>query len=267
MSEIDELGVDAASSVLRLTLKRPHRAGAMTPEIVRAMLAALDGAAADDAMRVVVIASEGSNFCSGFDFGRMGGENGDAPPRRTSLHRRIDDGAHRLIERLTTIELPVVGSIRGHASAFGLGLALACDFPIASTTARFTAPFVRRGFTPDSGTSFFLPRLIGLARAKEMLMLGRTLSAEEAKAVGLVTRVVEDESLEAETEVLVEQLAHAATTSIGLTKWLLTANVTSDLPTALRNESLVEDISTSTKDGREGVKAFIEKRAPSFGGR
>lgn len=263
---VEGLRVQRDGAVLRLTIDRPDRRNALTGEHVDELLRVLDEAALDDALRCVVLTGSGGHFCSGMDFGHMQVGNG-APPRRTALHRAIDDGAHRLLARLTTLELPVVGAIRGHASGFGLGLALACDFPVAAESARFSAPFVGRGFTPDSGTTWILPRTIGYARAREVLLLGKRLDATQAQDWGLVARVVPDDDLDNEVEALAAELGAAATTAIGLTKWLLHRTSATDFSDALRHESFVEDLSTATKDGREGVKAFMEKRDPVFEGR
>lgn len=266
MAAIEGLGVETAGGVLRLRLDRPERRNALTPEIVCAMLDALDAASADDGVRAVAITASGPHFCSGMDFRRNVPAGNGAPVRKTWMHRSIDDGPHRLLARLATIELPVVGAVRGHAAGYGLGLALACDFAVTSDTARFTAPFVGLGFTPDSGTSWLLPRAVGVARAREMLMLASSVDATTAECWGLVSRVVRDDDLDEAAEALVLELAAGATTALGLTKWLLHEGAATDLAGALRLESIVEDISTASRDGREGVRAFMEKRAPAFGG-
>jgi 2-(1,2-epoxy-1,2-dihydrophenyl)acetyl-CoA isomerase len=268
MSDVEGLGILRDGGVLRLRLERPHRRNALTTNVILRMISQLEAASIDDGVRVIVIEAAGDHFCAGVDFERpdRGREGGLTAPRLTAMHRAIDRGPHRLVELLARIEVPVVAAVRGHASGLGCGLALTADLTIVSETAKFSAPFVKRGFTPDSGTSFLIPRLTGQARAKEMLLEGRVVDAREAAEWGLITRSVPDDQVEAQLERRVAALADAPTTVIGLTKWLLFNNTGDDIHAALNRESLVEDIATRTADFREGVAAFVAKRPPDFHG-
>lgn len=257
--------VSLNGDVLRFHLNAPSRRNALSLAAVAEMLIRLEEAGRSDEIRAILITAQGEHFCSGMDLGRD--RSAKSPtPRVTATHRGIDYGPHQLIERLAGIELPVVAAVRGHASGLGMSLALSADFVIVSPTAKFTAPFIRRGFTPDSGSTHILPRLIGTTRAKEMLLLGHPVEARQAYAWGMVTRMVDDSELDAKAEELVIELAGGATTSIGLTKRLLEHNASSSLHDALRAESLTEDVATRTKDFREGIVAFLEKRSPQFQG-
>jgi 2-(1,2-epoxy-1,2-dihydrophenyl)acetyl-CoA isomerase len=149
----------------------------------------------------------------------------------------------------------------------GFHLAMASDFCVAASNARFWEPFLARGFTPDSGATWLLPRLIGLARSRQLLMLGRELSGEEAARWGLIHVAVADGDVEAEAEALAQRLSRGPTVALGLTKWLLAASTDTDLPSQLRNEAFALELSSRSEDFREGLAAFRDKRDPVFHGR
>src|SRR5262249_3997693 len=151
----------------------------LTPESVRAIVAALEAAAADDALRAILLAASGPDFCSGADVVAANPDGGERP-RVGNLQRRTAVQAHRLVGLIASIQLPVVCAVRGWAAGLGCQLALAADFTIAADTATFWEPFVARGFTPDSGATWLLPRLVGVARAKELLLLGEKVTGRRA---------------------------------------------------------------------------------------
>jgi 2-(1,2-epoxy-1,2-dihydrophenyl)acetyl-CoA isomerase len=161
----------------------------------------------------------------------------------------------------------VVTAVRGWAAGLGNTLAIAGDYVIASETARFWTPFVKRGFTPDSGSTYLLPRLIGPVRAKQMLMLGRPVDGATAAEWGLVAEVVPDAELDERFESMVAEFAAAATVAVGLAKHLVHRNLELDLDHALANEGLMEEISLRSDDFKEGIKAFAERRDAGFTGR
>ncbi|BCJ67296.1 enoyl-CoA hydratase/isomerase family protein [Polymorphospora rubra] len=262
---LDGMSIRLDGRILRITLNRPQRRNALSSESAREVAALLADLGREDVVRVIAVTAEGDHFCSGMNLKRDRRHEGERP-RPTATHRSIDSGPHRLIGALARIEVPVVTSVRGHASGLGCSLALVADFCVASHTALFSVPFVRKGFTPDSGSTWLLPRLVGMARAREMLMLGRQVTASEAFEWGLISRLVPDKDLTAATEALVGELADGATTSLGLVKWLLDRNSVGTLEDALRTESLVEDVATRTLDFKEGIAAFMERRPPSFEG-
>ncbi|GAB3429291.1 enoyl-CoA hydratase/isomerase family protein [Actinophytocola sediminis] len=263
--DLDGMSVRTDGGVLRITLNRPDRRNALSSESTRTVAELLTTLGRDDTARAVAITALGEHFCAGMNLNRDRTPPATRP-RPTATHRGIDSGPHRLIGALAQLEIPVVAAVRGHASGLGCALALVADFCVTSATAVFSTPFARRGFTPDSGSTWLLPRLIGPARAREMLLLGRQVDAERAADWGLVSRVVPDDELDAAAESLVEELTEGATTSLGLVKWLLDRNATGSLGDALRMESLVEDVATRSLDFREGIAAFAERRAPRFRG-
>ena len=163
--------------------------------------------------------------------------------------------------------MPVVAAVRGWAAGLGLHLALAADFCVVARDARLWEPFIARGFTPDSGATWLLPRLVGLARARELLVLGRELSGAEAGDWGLVHRAVDAADVDDEAAALARRLATGPTVAVGLTKWLLAASTDTDLAAQLRNEAFALELSSRSEDFREGLSAFRAKRDPEFSGR
>jgi len=174
--------------------------------------------------------------------------------------------AHRLIQLITEIQLPVVSVVKGWAAGLGCQIALASDFRIATATSCFWEPFLDRGFSPDSGATWLLPRLIGVARAKEMLLLGRKVSGTEAAEWGLILRAVPEEQLGAAAEEIVSQLVNDPTAAIGLTKQCTQRALDGSLYEAMEAESNALELSSRSKDFKEGLTAFSEGREPNFTG-
>jgi 2-(1,2-epoxy-1,2-dihydrophenyl)acetyl-CoA isomerase len=168
---------------------------------------------------------------------------------------------------LCTVQVPVVCAVRGWAAGIGLNLALAADFTVAATDARFWAPFVDRGFTPDSGATWLLPRRVGEQRAREMILLGRVVDGTEAAEWQMIHRAVPEPEVDTVAGELATTLAGGATVAAGLAKWLLHTGATASLDDQLRNEAFGMELSSRSEDFREGLKAFQEKRPPAYGGR
>lgn len=260
------IGVANDGGLLRLVIDRPARKGSLDPTAVRALVEALEAAATDDAVRAVLLTSVGGDFCSGADWVASNADRGEKP-RTGSLQRRTALQAHRLIAVMTEVQLPIVCAVRGWAAGLGCQIALAADLTVASDDARFWYPFVRRGFTPDSGATWLLPRLVGLARAKEMLLLGRPIDATDAAAWGMIHRAVPDADLDAAAEALAAELRDGPTVALGLTKRSLHAGLDRGMVEAMEHEALALEVSSRTSDFREGLAAFKEKRDPRFTGR
>lgn len=260
------LGIDTKGGTLTLTLDRPEKRNAITDEILGGMIEAIESAGQDETIRVIVIRGGGEHFCAGFD---IVGRNADAGgrPRVGSIQRRLPAHAHRLLSVMANVQTPVVAVVRGWAAGIGLHLVLASDFAVVADDARLWEPFLQRGFTPDSGGTWMLPRRIGETRAREMLLLGRAVNGREAAEWGMVHKSVPESELEREAGEVIAKLGAAATVALGLTKWLLHTGAGDSLDSQLEREALAIELSSRSEDFREGLAAFKEKRDPRFTGR
>lgn len=265
-TSIDGVVVDASDGVLRLALDRPEQKNALSPAAIGRLVRALEDASTDDSLRAVLFHSTSHDFCAGADWVATNTAGGPRP-RTGSIQRRTPVQAHRLIELLTEVQLPVVCAVTGWAAGIGFQIALAADFTIATESSRFWEPFLQRGFTPDSGATWLLPRLVGIARAKELLLLGRELSGREAADWGLIHRAVADGELDAAVDELVARLASAPTVALGLTKRCLHRGLDTSLVAAMEAESNALELSSRSADFKEGLAAFRERRSPNFDGR
>jgi 2-(1,2-epoxy-1,2-dihydrophenyl)acetyl-CoA isomerase len=260
--------VTTEGGVLRLRLDRPDKRNALTADMVDAMLDALAAAVAGDDVRAVELTAAGDHFCSGYDI--SGGGNRPAEgqrPRTGHLYRSMQQRPHRLVQALHDLPIPVVAGVQGHASGMGAALALSADVTIAASDATFRIPFVGLGFSPDSGSTFLLPRLVGLARAKQMVLQGRPVGGEQAAAWGLVAEAVPAAELAGAVRRTSEELAGAATVAFGLAKQLLHRNLAGTLEDALHEEALTEELAVRSDDFKEGMRAFAERRPPDYTGR
>lgn len=253
-------------AVLRITLDRPSRRNSLTPFMIDAFVGLLTEAAADDSLRVIHIHGVGDDFCAGADWVATNTAGGERP-RAGNLIRRVPHAAHRIIELVHTIQLPVVCSVRGWAVGMGCNLALAADFTVAAADATFWEPFVERGFSPDSGSSWLLPRLIGIARARRMLLLGEKVRASDAADWGLIHQAVSDSELDDTAERLVAQLASGPTVAIGLAKQALQYGQHATLSQSMTQELFNLELSCRTSDFKEGLEAFRQRRGPDYQGR
>jgi 2-(1,2-epoxy-1,2-dihydrophenyl)acetyl-CoA isomerase len=252
--------------VLTLRLDQTEKRNAIDDEMMLGLIDAVSAASTDDGVRVIVLEGTGEHFCGGADIIARNARS-DTKPRVGSIQRRLPTQAHRLIPLLVDVQVPVVCKVRGWAAGIGFQLALAADLTIAADDARFWEPFGERGFTPDSGATWLLPRRVGEVRARELLLLGRALSGSEAAEWGAIHRAVAESELDATVDEIVERLANGPTVALGLAKWLLGAGASADLHAQLANEAFAMELSSRTDDFREGIAAFREKRAPRFVGK
>jgi 2-(1,2-epoxy-1,2-dihydrophenyl)acetyl-CoA isomerase len=254
--------------LLRLHLDKPAKRNALDDDMVATLITEVDAAGRDESVRAVLLTAEGDHFCSGFDIvGRNAANTGDEKPRIGSIQRRLPSEAHRLIPVLCTTQVPVVVAARGWVAGIGLHLAAAADFAVLADDARVWEPFSQRGFTPDSGGTWLLPRLVGLQRARELLVRGTTIDGATAVSWGLGHRAVPAGEVDATAEQLALELAAGPTVTLGLTKWLLHTSAEHTLDQHLRDEAFAMELSSRSEDFREGLKAFVEKRDARFRGR
>ncbi|MDE0118050.1 MAG: enoyl-CoA hydratase-related protein [bacterium] len=259
------LQVVSVPPILTLTLDRPQRRNALTDDIVLALIDTLEAASADEEIRAVLLNSAGDSFCSGFDLAGRAGEGNR--PRPSSISRRMPYLVNRLIPVMLQVQVPTVCAVRGWAVGLGLSLVLASDFAVAADDARLRAPFTAMGITPDSGSSWLLPRVAGVARAKQMLMLGDEVSGAEAAAWGLIHQAVSADKVETEAAALVARLAASATVAVGLAKTLIHRSSGRSLEAHLGDEAFAMELSSRSADFREWAASRQEGRPPDFTGR
>ena len=246
--------------VLTLRMTRPEALNALNDALRDALVQAIATADADPGVRVVVLRGSPRAFSAGGDVKGMGGR--DANGWTAGLKN-----LRRLIEHVVGSTKPVVAAVEGLAVGSGFSLAMACDLLVASETARFRMMFIERGLVPDGGASYFLPRQVGLHRAKEMALSGRYIEAREAYELGLVTRLWPEQHFEAELAGLLRDLASRPTLAAGITKRLMNRTFESDLSTALELETLGQVVAGASFDHAESLDALASRRAPRFEGR
>lgn len=250
---------DVNNGIANLTLNRPDVFNAFNEQLSADVLDALKKTAKDKSIRVLVISGAGKAFCSGQDLKSIAG-------KKRSLSESIHKRYNPMIRAIRNLPIPVIAKLNGVAAGAGCSLALACDMIIASEAASLIEVFVNVGLVLDSGSSYFLPRLVGSARAFELSTLGSKVSAVQAAEWGMVNKVVPADQLDAEVQALAERYAKAPTKAIGLMKKMLNKSFHSDLDTMLEYEAYCQEIAGRSSDYNEGVTAFVEKRPPVFTG-
>lgn len=262
--------VEQHDGVLRVKLVKPAKRNALDDDMIAVLIDVFEQAEKDEAVRSILLSAEGDHFCSGFDIvGRNAGA-GDGEqqrPRIGSIQRRLPSHAHRLIPVMCTVQVPIVVAARGWVAGIGLHVAAAADFLVIAEDAKVWEPFSQRGFTPDSGGTWLLPRAVGLQHARELLVLGTAIDGRTAVEWGLGHRAVPSAEVDDVAEPLARQLADGPTVSLGLAKWLLHTSAEHTLDQHLRDEAFAMELSSRSEDFKEGLRAFVEKRDPTFTGR
>ena len=259
----DTVLVTKSGGITRLTLNRPDKLNALNKDIYLAMTAALEACEREDSCRVVVLTGTGRAFCAGQDLGPEVYNPSGAQPDLGPVLERYND----MIGRMRRLAKPIIGAVNGIAAGGGASLALACDIVLARKSASFLQAFAKIGLMPDCGGTYFLPRLIGEARAKAHALLAEPVKAEQAEAWGMIWKAVDDDTLEAEVTALANKLAAGPTYALGLTKQALQASLDNDLASQLRLERDLQRKAGTSPDYSEGVAAFVAKRPAHFTGR
>lgn len=247
-------------SVGLIRLNRPNDGNALIPQMAQELLDAAIRCDEDPEVRAVVLTGNGKMFCAGGDLKAFAAQG----EKVSRYIRDMTQAFHATISRFNWMDPPVVGAINGIAAGGGFSLALTTDIAIAAESARFTMAYTKAGLTPDGSASYFLGRLVGLRRAKEMALLNPMLSARQAMEWGLVNQVVADDQLLPMALEMAHQLAKGPTRSLGETKRLILSGATESLESQMEKESRAIAAMAGSADGREGIAAFIAKRAPEF---
>jgi 2-(1,2-epoxy-1,2-dihydrophenyl)acetyl-CoA isomerase len=249
--------------VATIILNRPKRMNALNPRLITQLNKALERSAKDGAIRALIVTGNGKAFCSGGDVkGHPAFTTPDPMVRREFIRN-----SQEIILRIQRMKKPVIAAINGFAGGAGLDLALACDMRIGCEESRFSELFIKVGLMPDMGSTYFLSRLIGMAKALEMLLTGDTIDASEALRLGLINRIVPKAGLLKEAKSLANRLGNGPTLAYGFVKSAVYKGWGVSLEDALENERYRKSLLIGTEDVREAVKAFSEKRSPIFKGR
>lgn len=257
--------IDIHNGFRVIKLNRPDKLNSFNEEMHNALRDALEEAEADQSCRAIVLTALGKGFCAGQDLGDRVKPDPNAPP--PDLTKTIEAFYNPLIRKIRALRVPVICAVNGVAAGAGANIALACDIVIAAKRAKFIQAFAKIGLVPDSGGTFFLPRLLGDARARALCLLAEPISAQKAEDWGMIYRAVEDESLMEEAFALAEHFALQPTVGLGLIKQALNASADNNLDEQLDLERDLQGQAGRTPDYMEGVLAFMEKRAPNFSGR
>jgi enoyl-CoA hydratase/carnithine racemase len=264
------LDVDCDNGIATITLNRPDRLNSLSHDLLQSLSTVISDVATDDSVRAVIITGSGRAFCAGADTDEMTGGTGDGPhkpgPGGAEALRRGFDLAHKVILGIYEMEKPVIAAINGTAVGAGFDLACACDIRIASDTARFMAAYIHVGLFPGYGGTWLYPRLLGPAKAAELMYTGNFLEIDEAKSLGFVNEIVSDEELLATATKMARRIAAGPPVAIRLAKMMMRRGMTMDLETSLEMSAAVEAITLSSEDHAEGMAALRQKRRPEFKG-
>ena len=250
---------EVKDAVAYITLHRPDKYNAFNREMALEMQDKLDECKRPE-IRCVYITGFGKAFCSGQDLDEV------VDPAGPKIDTIVGEHYNPIIIRIRQLLKPVVAAVNGVAAGAGANIALACDVVVAAKSSSFIQAFSKIGLIPDSGGTFFLPRLVGWQRASALMMLGDKVNADEAERIGMIYKVFPDESFEAEAKKIVATLANMPTKGLGYTKQLLDNSFYNDMEEQLQDEEIYQQRAGSTKDYKEGVQAFLEKRKPNFTG-
>ncbi|MBI4608741.1 MAG: enoyl-CoA hydratase [Candidatus Rokubacteria bacterium] len=259
----EDLLYEVKDRIATITLNRPDKLNAFTRSMIDAWAKSLAEAQRDDDVNVVVVTGAGRAFCAGGDVGRMG----EGEPTPLEHKNQLWENIHRVPRTLEQMDKPVIAMVNGVAVGAGMGMCLMCDVRVASDEARFSTGYVKVGLVPGDGDTYFLPRLVGPAKALELLWTADFIDAQEALRLGIVNRVVPAAELREATYALARQIAEGPQIPIRMIKRLVYQSLRLDLRTHLDLVSSHMAIARETEDHKEGVQAFKEKRAPKFTGR
>jgi 2-(1,2-epoxy-1,2-dihydrophenyl)acetyl-CoA isomerase len=255
-----EILINHSNGVCELRLNRPSVFNSFNKDMAMQLQQALDACDLNDAVRAIVITGEGKAFCAGQDLAEA------MDPDGPELQAIVRDHYNPIIERIRSIEKPIIAAVNGVAAGAGANIALACDIAIAKKSASFIQAFSKIGLIPDSGGTFFLPRIIGMQKAMALMMTGDKVTADQAVELNMIYKSVDDDDFESEVKQFAETIAKMPTRGLGLTKKAINASYSNTLTEQLALEETLQTEAGESYDFREGVNAFLEKRKPEFKG-
>lgn len=258
---MDSILFEKQEGIAKITLNRPDKYNSFNRAMALALQERLDDCQAEESVRAIYLTGAGKAFCAGQDLGEVVAEDG---PALTTI---LTEHYNPIVTRLRAIEKPIIAAVNGVAAGAGANIALACDIVVAAESATFLQAFSKIGLIPDSGGTFFLPRLIGYQKATALMMLGDKASAEEAERMGMIYKYFPDEAFAEESWKIASKLSQLPTIGLGLTKRALNHSLENDLQQQLALEDQLQSAAGKTEDYAEGVQAFLEKRRPEFKGR
>lgn len=244
----------------KITLNRPEKFHSFVREMALELQNVLNECKEDNEVRAILITANGKAFCAGQDLGEASDPNGP------DISKIIQEHYNPIIRKIRNLDKPVVAAVNGVAAGAGASLALCCDIIVATKNASFIQAFSKIGLIPDSGSTYFLPKLIGMQKATALMMTADPISAKDAESMGMIYKTYSNEEFESESWKLVRKLAQMPTKALGLTKELLNASIENTLEQQLNIEEKYQSVAADTIDFKEGVQAFLEKRKPNFKG-
>lgn len=254
------IGFKVSEGVAVITLNRPDKLNSFNQEMALEVQDALDYCLDSDEVRAVLITGAGRGFCAGQDLAEA------IAPGAADIEEHVETKYNPMVRKIRGLEKPVIAAVNGVAAGAGANLAFCCDIVLAAESARFIQSFIHIGLIPDTGGTYFLPRLVGFHRATALMMLGDKVTAQEAKDLGLVYQVFPDDALMEGAMALAARMAQMPTRGLGLTKKALNYSLTNDLDQQLAVEMELQGVAGRTADNAEGIAAFLEKRRPVFRG-
>lgn len=257
---MDAILFSVESGVAFITMNRPDKLNSFNRAMALQLQAIIDQCASDENIRAIYLTGAGKGFCAGQDLAEV------VDPEGPGMQRILSEHYNPIVLRLREIQKPVVAAVNGVAAGAGANIAFACDIVVSKSSASFIQAFSKIGLIPDSGGTFTLPRLIGFQRASALMMLGDKVSAAEALQMGMLYKIFEDEVFETESKKLAIQLATMPTKALGYIKQALNASATNDIQSQLALEDELQQKAAATADFKEGVEAFLAKRAPQYKG-
>ncbi|MBW1295332.1 enoyl-CoA hydratase-related protein [Aquimarina litoralis] len=259
---MSSIQIKIENGVAWITLNRPETFNSFNREMALSLQSTLDDCKSNDEVRAIVLTGNGKAFCAGQDLKEV-----TSPELNPGFRKILEEHYNPIVQRIRSIEKPIIAALNGVAAGAGANIALACDIVIASEASSFIQAFSKIGLIPDSAGTFFLPRLIGFQKASALMMLGDKVSANDAESLGMVYKVAPVESFVEEVGKIANKMAVMPTKALGLTKRLLNQSMVNNLEQQLSLESDLQIESAETEDYAEGVNAFIEKRKPVFKGK